>query len=144
MRGSARDLEVSVTAGGFLRCNALSSGLQDEAPVTGEEGIPALRNFTFSNIHVSACPVLADVTGVHSRKPLEGFALTNVTGNCAQGISLANVRNAELRDIHVTGYARPLLSVVNVTGTGLEGASALAPPKEPDLVSAPVTPFVLK
>ena len=141
---SVSDLDVSGTVGGFLRCNVLSSGLQDEVPVTGDEGIPTVRNFRFSNIRLHDCPQVADVTGVHSRKPLEGFALTNVTGNCAKGISLANIRNAELRDIRVTGFTGPLVSVVNVTGTGIDGASALAPPKEPDPIPAPVAPYVLK
>ncbi len=44
----ASDLDVSGTVGGFLRVNGLSSGLQDESPVTGDEGIPALKNFGFS------------------------------------------------------------------------------------------------
>jgi polygalacturonase len=141
---SANHLEVSGTVGGFLRCNVLSSGLQDEVPVTGDEGIPALRNLAFSDVHVRDCPVLADVTGVHSRKPIEGFALTGVTGNCAKGISLANIRNAELRDIRVTGFSGPLVSTVNVTGRGIEGAAALAPPKEPDAIPAALAPYVLK
>ena len=141
---TASSLDVSGTVGGFLRCNVLSSGLQDEAPVTGDEGIPALRNFKFSDIRLRDCPVVADVTGVHSRKPLEGFALTNVTGNCAKGISLANIRNAALRDIRVAGLTGPLVSVFNVTGTGIEGAAALTPAKEPDAIPAPVTPYVLK
>jgi len=141
---TASDLDISGTVGGFLRCNVLSSGLQDEAPVTGDEGIPAVRNFKFSNIRLRDCPSLADVTGVHSRKPLEGLALTNVTGPCAKGISLANIHNAELRDIHVMGLTGPLLRVSNVTGTGIEGASALAPAKEPDTIPAPATRYVLK
>jgi len=141
---TASNIDVSGTVGGFLRCNALSSGLQDEAPVTGDEGIPALRNFKFSNITLHDCPVLADVTGIHSRKPLEGFTLSNVTGNCAKGISLANVHNAELRDIRVTGLTGPLVSALNVTGTGIEGAAVLPLAKEPDTVPAPAAPYVLK
>jgi polygalacturonase len=141
---TAIDLDVSGTVGGFLHCNVLSGGLQDEAPVTGDDGIPAVRNFKFSNIRLHDCPVVADVTGVHSRKPLEGFALTNITGNGTKGISLANIRNAELRDIRVTGLTGPLLGVFNVTGTGLEGAAALELVKEPDTFSAPVAPYVLK
>jgi len=141
---TASDLDVSGTVGGFLRCNVLSSGLQDEAPVTGDKGIPIVRNFKFSDLRLHDCPQVADVTGMHSRKPLEGFALTNVTGNCAKGVSLANIRNAELRDIRVTGLTGPLVSVFNVTGTGIEGASALTPPKEPDPIPDPVAPYVLK
>jgi hypothetical protein len=112
--------------------------------VTGDEGIPAIRNFKFTNIRLRDCPVLADMTGVHSRKPLEGFVLTSITGNCAKGISLANIRNAELRDIRVTGFSGPLLSAVNVTGVGIEGAAALELAKEPDTIPAPVAPYVLK
>ena len=41
-------------------------------------------------------------------------------------------------------FTRVFVSVVNVTGTGIEGASPLAPPKEPDPVPAMVTPYVLK
>ena len=141
---SASDLDVAGTVQGFLRCNVLTSGLQDEVPVTGDEGIPTVRNFKFSNIRLHDCPQLADVTGVHSRKPLEGFTLTNVTGNCAKGISLANVRNADLQDIRVTGFTGPLVSVVNVTGSGIEGAAALASPKEPDAIPAQITRYVLK
>ncbi len=141
---AASDLDVSGTVGGFLRCNVLSSGIQDEAPVTGDEGIPTVRNFKFSDIRLHDCPQLADVTGVHSRKPLDGFALTNVTGNAAKGITLANIHNAELRDIRVMGLTGPLVSVSNVKGTGIDGATALAAPKEPDAIAAPVAPYVLK
>jgi hypothetical protein len=81
---------------------------------------------------------------VHSRKPLDGFALTNVSGNCAKGISLANVRNADLRDIHVTGLTGPLLSAVNVTGAGIEDAAPLELAKEPGAIPPAVTPYVLK
>jgi hypothetical protein len=38
----------------------------------------------------------------------------------------------------------PLLSTVNVTGTGIEGASALAAAKEPDAIPALAAPYVLK
>src|SRR5262249_20882986 len=40
----ADDLDVSGTEGGFLSLNLLSSGIQDQDPVPGAEGIPAVRN----------------------------------------------------------------------------------------------------
>ena len=141
---SASGLDVSGTVGGFLRCNALTSGLQDESPVTGDEGIPALRNFRFSNIGLHDCPVLGDMTGVHPQKPLDGFSLTNVSGNCAKGIALANIRNAEVRDLNVTGLAGPLLSTVNVSGSGLEGAASLDPPRAPEAMPAATAPYSLR
>jgi polygalacturonase len=141
---SAKDLEVSGTVGGFLRVNGLSSGLQDEFPVTGDAGIPELKNFSFSDIRLDDCPLLADVTGAHPRKPLDGFSLTKVTGNCSKGISMANVRNADLKDIKVTGLTEPLLRASNVTGKGLEGAVAFDPPKAADPIPAAAAPYVLK
>ena len=99
----ADDLDVSGTAGGFLRVNILSSGIHDPVSVPGEEGIPTVRNFRFSNVRVKDCPVLVDAVNIHPDKPLDGFSLVNVTGTCAKGISLANVKHAEIRDINVTG-----------------------------------------
>jgi polygalacturonase len=106
---SADDLEISGLTGGFLRVNVVSSGLQDEMPVPGDEGIPTVKNFRFTNIHLSDCPVLADVTGISPNKPLQGFTMVNVTGSSAKGISLANVKDVDIRDINITGYAGPLV-----------------------------------
>ena len=52
--------------GGFLRFNFLDSGIQDQVPVPGDEGIPTVKNFRFSNIRVKDCPILVDGT---SRPP---------------------------------------------------------------------------
>jgi hypothetical protein len=60
----ADDLAVAGMKGGFLRCNILNSGIQDQVPVPGDEGIPTIKNFRFSNIRVKDCPILVpDVTG---------------------------------------------------------------------------------
>jgi polygalacturonase len=128
----ANDLDASGMTGGFLRFNILASGIQDEFPVGGDQGIPTIKNFRFSNIRVKDCPSLVEGTGIHPRKPLEGFSLVNVSGTCAKGISLANVHHAVIRDIHVTGYSGPLLSINNVSGTGLAGAATIDPPKVGD------------
>lgn len=138
------DLEVSGAKQGFLRFNILDSGRQDEFPVPGDEGIPTIRNFHFSNIRVTDVPVLVDGTSIHPHKPLEGFSLKNVTGTCGKGISLANIKNAELRDIKVTGFSGPLLSICNVTGTGLADATKLEAAKEPEPIAAPAQPYVLR
>jgi hypothetical protein len=41
------------------------------------------------------------------------------------------VEDAELSGINVTGFSGALLGIVNVTGTGLEGATAIAAPVDP-------------
>jgi hypothetical protein len=137
----ARDLDVAGTAGGFLSLNILGSGIQDPAPVPGDEGIPTIKNFRFSNVRVKDCPLLVDGVRIHPQKPLDGFTLENVTGTCAKGIFLANVEKAEIRDIQVTGFTGPLIGVYHVSGSGLEGAATIDGPKVPDPVVASGEPY---
>ena len=140
----ADDLDVSGTTGGFLRFNILNSGIQDQDPVPGDEGIPTVRNFRFSNVRVKDCPLLVDGTGIHPAKPLDGFSLTRVTGTCAKGISLANIKNAMISDIQVTGLTGPVISIHNVTGKGLKDAAQIDGPKLPDPIPEPAHPYVLR
>jgi len=137
------DLEVSGAKLGFLRFNILNSGIADEYLVPGDEGIPTIRNFSFTNIKVTDVPQLVEGTGIHPHKPLDGFVLENVTGTCAKGISLVNIKRADLKNIKVTGFTGPLLSTYNVTGVGLAGATKLEPPKVPDAIPAPSIPYKL-
>jgi hypothetical protein len=114
--------------------------------VPGDEGIPKFANFRFSNIRVTDVPVLVQATEIHPRKPLVGFSLTNVTGTCKSGIALANMKNVVIRDVKVTGFDGPLLSIDNVTGVGLAGAAKIDPakmPKAPEPVAAPEKPYEL-
>jgi polygalacturonase len=140
---SVDDLDVSGMQQGFLRINVLNSGIQDEFPVPGDAGIPAIKNFRFSNIRVTDVPTLVDATAIHPSKPLDGFTLSNVSGTCGKGIFLANVEHAKLSAIDVTGFAGPLLNTNNVTGTGLAGATRIDGPKIPDLIPAPQIPYKL-
>jgi polygalacturonase len=140
---SMDDLDVSGARLGFLRVNILNSGKQDEFPVPGDEGIPTIRNFRFNNIRVKDVPVLVDAVAIHPGKPLDGFSLTQVSGTCGKGIALANINHAVLRDIAVSGFSGPLLSISNVSGTGLEGAAALPATQMPDAVPPLAAPYVL-
>jgi polygalacturonase len=140
---TADDLDVSGTEGGFLSLNLIGSGLQDQDPVPGVEGIPAVRNLHFSNVRVKGCPQLVDAVRVHPEKPVDGFSLINISGDCRKGIALANIRKAEIRDVKVTGVSGPMLSIHNVTGKGLAGAAAIDGPKLPDPVPAPIDPYRL-
>jgi len=140
---TCRNLDVSDTSQGFLRFNILGSGIQDPEPVPGEEGIPTIKNFRFSDIRLNDVPVLVDGRAVHPAKPLEGLVLENISGTCKKGITLANVKNARLRNIKVSGYSGPLLSTHNVSGSGLEGAVAIDAPKLPEPIIAPTQPYKL-
>ena len=136
-------LDVSNCTLGFLRLNMANSGLQDQDPVPGTDGIPTARNWRFTNVTVHDVPHLVTATELDPRKPLDGLVLENFRGTCQQGIALANTRRAVLRDIHVTCAEGPLLSIYNVQGTGLAGAQPLPEPKAPAEVPAPATPYVL-
>jgi polygalacturonase len=118
---SARDLDVATAPGGFLRINLTGSGIPDAEPVTGDEGIPAAKNFSFRDVKVN-CGTLVDAAQTSPVKPINGFSLVDVSGACQKAITLANLTNAVLRDIQVTGYEGPFLTQTNVQGIGLEEA----------------------
>jgi polygalacturonase len=118
---SARDLDVATAPGGFLRINLTGSGIPDAEPVTGDEGIPAAKNFSFRDVKVN-CGTLVDAAQTSPVKPINGFSLVDVSGACQKAITLANLTNAVLRDIQVTGYEGPFLTQTNVQGVGLEEA----------------------
>jgi len=140
----ADDLDVEGMQGGFLRLNILSSGLQDQVPVPGDEGIPTITNFRFTNIHVHDVPVLVEGTGIHPSKPLQGFTLIDVHGTCSKGISLANIKKALLKNINVSGFTGPLISINNVNGEGLDGATIIDPPNIPDPIPANSQPYKIR
>jgi polygalacturonase len=144
---TVNDFEASGAKQGFLRLNNLNSGKQDEFPVPGDAGIPLFREFHFSNIRVTDLPMLVQAVEIHPRKPLVGFSLTNVTGTVKSGIALANMKDVVIRDVNVSGFEGPLISISNVTGKGLAGAATIDPakmPKVPDAVPAPEKAYELK
>ena len=115
---SATNLDVATMPSGFLRVNLLNSGIQDPEPVPGDEGIPQVGNFSFTDVKVD-CGTLVDATLISPVKPINGFSLVNISGTCQKAIALANITHAELRDVHVTGYTGPFLTQTNVQGNGL-------------------------
>ncbi len=127
---TGEDLEVS--GGDFLRINLVRGGNNSTAddPVPGPVGYPSAKNLRFTNIrmHGKALVIAKEISAL---KPLQGLTLVHVTGECTAGMVLANMTDVALSDIRVTGYNGPLLSTVNVTGTGLEGAKPLPAPVDP-------------
>jgi polygalacturonase len=114
---AARDLDVQTAPGGFLRLNLTGSGIQDPEPVPGDEGIPSTKNFSFSDVKVN-CGTLVDATATSDVKPVDGFALKNVTGTCKKGIALSNMKNVELQAVNVQGYEGELVTKANVQESG--------------------------
>jgi hypothetical protein len=122
---SAQDCDVDTPTSGFLRINLLNSGIQDE-PVPGDEGIPLAKDLTFTDIRVN-CRDFVQAFLVTPSKPIQTLTLQNITGTCQQGMQLAFINNAVLKDIHVTAAQGPLLQAHEVTGIGLDGAVNFAP-----------------
>ncbi|HVM61939.1 MAG TPA: glycosyl hydrolase family 28 protein [Verrucomicrobiae bacterium] len=113
--------DLDVLGGGFLRVNLTTAGNANTAddPVEGLIGYPLGRNLRFSDVHLTNATVLAEVTKISPERPLEGLSLSNITGTCKTGISLANVTQAELHDINVTGFTGPLVTQTNAQVVGL-------------------------
>ena len=62
---SGNNLEAASNVGGFLRLNILNSGLMGEDPIPGDEGVPTIKKFSFTNIKVDHVPILVDGTSIH-------------------------------------------------------------------------------
>jgi len=122
---SGEDLDVA--NGGFLSINATSGGNQStpDDTIEGDLGYPIIRNIRFSNVRLNDVTTLAEAIKVAPEKPIWGLSLSNITGTCKKGITLANLRDVVLRGIHVTGFAGPLLAIDNTTGSGLKEAVPL-------------------
>ena len=116
---SARDLDVATAPGGFLRINLTGSGIKDPEPVPGDEGIPSAKNFSFTGVKAD-CGTLVDAAAISPVKLINGFSLVDISGTCKKAVTLANLTNAVLRDIHVAGYTGPFLTQTNVQGVGLD------------------------
>ncbi len=140
------DLDVSGIKAGFLRINLLNSGLLGEDPVPGLAGIPEGRNFVFRSVRVVDVPVLVHALEISAEGPLDGLILENISGTCAKGIEIANAKHVVIKDVRVTGFTGPLVSILNVTGKGLEGAgvASMDGVKTPDPVPEPAVPYKLQ
>lgn len=139
-----RDMDISNMRGGFLRINQTNAGTQDQDPVPGLEGVPLFRNFRFENIRVHDAPMLIGATEIDADKMLDGLVLEGISGTCTKGISIANARNVVIKNLSVTGNTGPLLSIANVTGKGLEGATKIDAKAETDTpVAVPAVPYKL-
>jgi hypothetical protein len=99
----------------FLVVDLLDKGIRDDEPVEGAAGLTEAGQITFSNIKANVGTLL-DAHLISPDKPIEGLSISDVSGACRRAINLANIRNATLRGIHVTGYTGPFLTATNVTG----------------------------
>lgn len=139
-----RNIDVTGAQLGFLRFNFLTSGRNDENQAPGVAGVPHIANFRFRHVRVHDLPQLVEGWEIHPVRPLEGLVLENISGSCKTGLKLAHIKGAHLSGIRLDGLTGPLLSTLDVKGTGLAGAVPLPAPDVLPLVSEPATPYQLR
>ena len=109
----------------FIGIDLLKKGIQASDPVPGEaEKWTRLSRISFNHIQVNDVAELVAGKNVPAEQPVDGLTLTDITGTCDQGITLANMTNVKLAGIKVTGFHGPLVTVQNVKGRGLDGTAA--------------------
>jgi hypothetical protein len=79
-----------------------------------------VQNLSFKNVRVQDVTTLVAGKNVPAARPMDSFSLTDISGTCARGITLANMTNVKLSGIRVSGFEGPLITTENVKGTGLE------------------------
>lgn len=125
---SGEDLTL-VNAGTFLDINLLTKGIQASDPVPGPvDQWSAFQQVKFRHVTVIGVRTLVSAGNMPAARPGDGLSLTDITGTCGRGITLAHFTNVTLAGIQATGFEGPLLTVTDVTGTGLDHPDAPAAP----------------
>ncbi len=105
----------------FIGIDLLGKGIQATDPVAGEvDKWARVQNLSFKKVRVQDVTTLVAGKNIPAARPMDGFTLADISGNCARGIALSNMTNVKISGIHVTGFEGPLILTDNVKGTGLE------------------------
>jgi polygalacturonase len=109
----------------FVGIDLMTKGIQATDPVIGDVAKwPLVKNISFKNVHAQDVRELVAANSVPAARPIDGFTLSDISGTCTRGISIANMTNVNLASIHVISFQGPLVSAQNVTGSGLDGSAA--------------------
>ncbi len=122
----------------FIGIDLIKKGIQASDPVPGElEKWTRVSCITFNHIRVNDVAELVAARNVPSERPVDGLTLTDITGTCGRGITLANMTDVKLAGIKVTGFQGPLVAAAqNVKfmnrryGTTATHAKAAGPPQK--------------
>jgi polygalacturonase len=99
----------------FVGIDLTTKGIQASDPVPGDvEKWALVKNISFSHVKVINVQTLLVAKNVPDQRPIDGFTLTDITGTCGKGITLANVLNAKFDGINVTGFSGALFTTNNV------------------------------
>jgi len=104
----------------FLDISLLHLGIQSTDPVSGDpDKWTSLSHIRFDHIRVDNVTHLVLANDIPPERPINDFSLTDVQGTCDHALTLANMTNVVLADIHVTEYQGSFITKVNVQGKGL-------------------------
>jgi polygalacturonase len=102
-------------SGTFVGIDLVTKGIQATDPVPGAvEKWALVKNISFNHVRINNTQVLVAGKNVSADRPIDGLTFTDITGNCASGITLANVLNAKFDGINVTGFRGTLFTTNNV------------------------------
>jgi len=112
----------------FLAIELLKKGIQASDPVPGTvEQWARTQGIRFSHVEVRDVGTLVEARSIPADRPIDGLTLTDISGTCRQAIVLSHAKNVVLGGISVSGYAGPLTTFDDVSGTGLEAPAAPIP-----------------
>jgi polygalacturonase len=102
-------------SGTFVGIDLVTKGIQATDPVPGTvEKWALVKNISFNHVKVNNVQALVAGKNVSADRPIDGLTFSDITGNCASGITLANVLNAKFDGINVTGFRGALFTTNNV------------------------------
>jgi len=90
----------------------------DSQGVDGPAGLTKFQNITITNSKINGKKGVSIMATADN--PADGISLSNITGTCTDPWIMSNVKNATLKNIHVTGFKKDFLTLDNATGTGLD------------------------
>ena len=121
MEDISGDHLIVETSPTFIGIDLMTKGIQASDPVTGTPDKWArVQKLKFTHIQVHDVADLVLGKSISAERPIDGFVLSDITGTCRRGITLANVVKADFNALNVTGFTGPLLTLTDVTGRGLE------------------------
>lgn len=111
--------DVSAQIQHVIHFDLRNKGITATETVDGPDGIPDVKNLTFTNIKTEARRLLW-VTSIAPEKPVQNLSISNVTGICPEPINISNINNLSLKNIDVTGVSGDFIKAQNVTGPNFE------------------------
>ncbi len=117
--------DVTTAATNFIQ-GIINTNNPDPEPLPGVAGISGMADVDVQGVSISGGTLLSMV-GTADR-PIAGLRLHDVSGTCAKAMTIAHATGVDLANINVTGFAGPRLTIFDIEGTGLDGATVTIMP----------------